>query len=172
MKKAACIRATGSNTRRSYRPELLVAVAQLGLTVVTQPNFVFERGEAYLREVEPVDRPWLYRLRGIRAAGIPLAGSTDAPFGDAEPWIAMQAAVTRRTRAGSLIGGGEALTPEEAFNLFAGTLADPGGPARAIGVGAAADLCLIDRPWPEARNDLGVVTVKKTIKSGRVAWQS
>jgi len=153
-------------------PELLPVIAQLGLTVVTQPNFIFERGDAYLREVDPADRPWLYRLRGIRAAGIALAGSTDAPFGDADPWAAMQAAVSRRTRAGSVIGGAETLTPEEAFNLFAGALADPGGPARTVAIGASADLCLIDRPWADARRDLAAVTVRKTVKSGRIVWQA
>ena len=46
----------------------------------------------------------LERHRRVRDAGIGLAAGTDAPFGDADPWAAMQAAVTRRTRAGATIG--------------------------------------------------------------------
>jgi predicted amidohydrolase YtcJ len=151
-------------------PEILPSMEKLGVTVVTQPNFIHERGDAYLTDVDPADRPWLYRLRGFRDAGIPLAAGTDAPFGDADPWRAMQAAVTRRTTTGAVIGADEALTPEEALALFLGEPDDPGGPPRVLHVGAAADLCLIDRPWREACGDLSDVGVVKTIKAGRIVW--
>ena len=151
-------------------PDILPSMAKLGVTVVTQPNFIRERGDAYLTDVDPADRPWLYRLRGFRNAGIPLAAGTDAPFGDADPWKAMQAAVTRRTAAGAVMGEGEALTPDEALALFTGEPDDPGGPPRVLRVGTAADLCLIDRPWREACADLSDVGVEKTIKAGRIVW--
>lgn len=151
-------------------PDILPLIAARGLTVVTQPNFVRERGDVYLREVDAADQPWLYRLRAFLDAGVPLAAGVDAPFGDADPWTAMQAAVTRRTRAGAVIGPDEALTPEEALGLFTGAPGDPGGPRRSIHVGAAADLCLIDRPWRDARGDLSRVKVVLTIKAGRILW--
>ena len=151
-------------------PDLLPWIARLGLTVVSQPNFIAERGDAYLSDVDPADRPWLYRQRGFREAGIRLAAGTDAPFGDADPWVAMQAAVTRRTRAGAIIGAGEELTPEAALALFTGAPDDPGGPPRTITVGAPADLCLLDRPWAEARRGLSEVAVTVTIVAGRVIW--
>jgi predicted amidohydrolase YtcJ len=151
-------------------PDILPWIARLGLTVVSQPNFVAERGDAYMRDVDPRDRPWLYRQRAFLEAGIPLAGGTDAPFGDADPWKAMQAAVTRRTPAGEVLGAAERLTPEEAVALFLGALADPGGPLRTVPVGAPADLCLLDRPWREARRDLSLVGIATTIKDGRIAW--
>ena len=151
-------------------PELLPLLAERRLTVVTQPNFVLERGDLYLREVDPIDLPWLYRLRGFLAAGIPLAGGTDAPFGEADPWLAMQAAVTRRTRAGALVGPDEALTPEQALGLFLGDPTYPGGDRRSIRAGIRADLCLIDRPWSEARTNLAKIEVTQTINDGQVAW--
>lgn len=151
-------------------PDILPSMAKLGLTVVTQPNFIRERGDAYLADVDPADRPWLYRLRGFRDAGIRLAAGTDAPFGDADPWKAMQAVVTRLSASGAVIGEDEALTPEEALALFTGAPDDPGGPPRALHVGATADLCLIDRPWREARADLSDIAVDKTIKAGRIVW--
>ena len=45
-------------------PELAEWIARLGLTVVTQPSFVRERGDSYLRDVDAADRAWLYRCRG------------------------------------------------------------------------------------------------------------
>jgi hypothetical protein len=151
-------------------PELVHTIARLGLTIVTQPNFIAERGDAYLRDVEPLDRPWLYRLLGFLEAGVPLAGGTDAPFGDADPWKAMQAAVTRRTAVGARLGPDEALSPAEALALFMGEPKDPGGPSRTLRIGAIADLCLIDRSWSDACSDFRDVAVAMTIKDGRIAW--
>jgi predicted amidohydrolase YtcJ len=99
-------------------PELLEEVRALGLTVVSQPGFIAERGDAYPDQVEAADQPWLYRLRGFLEAGVPLAGSTDAPFGAADRWAAMQAAVSRRSAGGRVLGAGEALSPEQALALF------------------------------------------------------
>lgn len=149
-------------------PELVEQIAQLNLIVVTQPNFIEERGDVYLREVDPVDRPWLYRLRGFVDAGVRLAGSTDAPFGAANPWAAMQAAVTRKTKAGEVIGAAEALTPEAALELILGDPVLPGAGVNRIEVGSRADLCLLDRRWAQARVDLAAVGVRATLCDGKL----
>jgi predicted amidohydrolase YtcJ len=153
-------------------PYMLALMAELGLTVVTQPNFVAERGDAYLRDVDPRDRRWLYRLRGFLDSGIALAGGTDAPFGGADPWRAMAAAVERRSSGGSPVGPEEALTPEEALVLFLSAPQSPGGAARTVMLGADADLCLLRQSWREARSNLAAATVALTIKSGAVAWDA
>jgi len=147
-------------------PALGGQLSELGLIVVTQPNFIAERGDDYRRDVDAEDQPWLYRLQGHLQAGITLAGGTDAPFGDADPWAAMASAVSRRTATGHAMGTDEALTPEAALALFTGDpLALESGP-RHVAVGAMGDLCLIDRPWRDARADLSEVTVRATIVSG------
>lgn len=153
-------------------PETLPALAALGLTVVTQPNFVLERGDLYLKEVDPADRPWLYRARGLLAAGIPLAAGSDAPYGDPNPWLALEAAVTRRTRNGQPLETGEALSPEQALALFTSPAHDPGAPPRRIEVGAPADLCLLDRPWAAAREHPGAVQVLATWRNGQPTWMA
>jgi predicted amidohydrolase YtcJ len=152
-------------------PEAMAQIAALGLTVVTQPNFLWERGDAYRRDVAPEDQPWLYRGRGFRDRGIALAAGSDAPFGAADPWRAMQAAVDRRTRDGATLGAAEALMPEEAVALYTGDIDTP-GVSRRLAVGGGADLCLLDRPWSQARSDLSAVTVRLTLRGGDVLWQS
>jgi predicted amidohydrolase YtcJ len=146
---------------------LLERIRDLGLVVVTQPNFVAERGDAYLRDVPVGDQPLLYRARSFLAAGVGLAAGSDAPFGRADPWLAMRAAVTRRTRDGALLGAEEALTPEQALALFTGSASDPGTP-RAVAVGAPADLVLLDRPWLAARKVLSREMVRLTLRAGEV----
>ena len=142
-----------------------------GVTVVTQPNFISERGEQYLADVDPSDQPYLYRCRGFLDAGVPLGGGTDAPFGGPDPWRAIRAAVRRDTSAGRVIGPSEALSPERALALFTTPAEDPGGAARRVAQGEAADLCLLDRGWSEARGLLCSEHVAATIVGGEAIFR-
>jgi rhodanese-related sulfurtransferase len=125
--------------------ELHGELRRLGVTVVTQPNFVAERGDQYRAEVDPDDLPLLYPCASLRASGIAVAAGTDAPFGDADPWAAVRAAVHRRTPAGAVLGPGERVDPATALALFLGR---PDAPAvrRRVEPGAPADLSILDRP--------------------------
>jgi predicted amidohydrolase YtcJ len=151
-------------------PEVVDLLRTLPVIVVTQPGFIAEHGDRYRREVDAADRPWLYRLRGWIIAGVPLAGSTDAPFGDPDPWAAMNAAVSRRTADGAVLGWAERLSPEEALRLFLSPLQDPGGPPRRLAVGSSGDLCLLSLPWNEARSQLGHHLVRATFVGGRQVY--
>jgi len=152
-------------------PELVARIAALGLAVVAQPHFVCERGDAYAREVEPADLPWLHRARGFDAAGVALGGGSDAPFGAPDPWRAMRAAVLRRCESGAVLGADEALAPERALALFTSPPDAPGAAPRALAPGAPADLCLLDRPWAEARRALDAGAVAATLVAGRLAYR-
>ena len=79
----------------------------------------------------------------------------------------MRAAVSRRTDGGAVIGQDEALTPEAALALY---LADPLDlrRQRAVAVGALADLCLLDRPWAQARDRLRAEDVAMTWIAGSI----
>ena len=146
-------------------PHLLDMLQTLDLTVVTQPNFIIERGDAYLNDLPEQEHDWLYRARGFLDHGIPLAGGTDAPFGEADPWLAIRSAVERRSGSGRLMGANEALTPEQAVALFLGHPSEAATP-RQIEIGSPADLCLLDRPWRQARALLSQEMVKATFCSG------
>ncbi|WP_375398160.1 amidohydrolase family protein [uncultured Sphingomonas sp.] len=151
----------------SIAPDTAVAeIARLKLAVVSQPHFIAERGDAYRVDVAAPDQPLLYRLRAFLAAGVPLAGGSDAPFGGIDPWAAMAAAMARHTRSGATIGPDEALSPEQALDLY---LRDPVAldRRRRVAVGEPADLCLLDRGWQRARGDLASVVVQRCWIDGR-----
>ena len=147
-------------------PEAVRLLDRRAVTVVTQPDFVRSSGDRYLREVDGRDVPWLYRLRGWGDLGIGVAGSSDAPFGDADPWSAMRAATERRTAAGKPLGPDEALTPEQALGLYLGPLENPGGKRRRVERGAPADLCLLSDPWQSVRCRLDASYVRATYVGG------
>jgi len=149
-------------------PELIEQLQALGLRVVTQPGFLYERGDRYLNEVAEEDIPWLYRCRGLSLAGIPLAAGSDAPFATENPWQHLQSAVDRRTLAGQLMNGEECLEPEDALRLYLSDASTPGMDMREVAVGSTADLCLLDRPWASARASLADTRVRATWASGVV----
>lgn len=146
-------------------------IAQAGIAVVSQPHFIRERGDRYLTDVDADARPLLYRLRSFLDADVTLAGGSDAPFGGCDPWASMAAAVSRHTESGAFIGESEALTPEQALDLF---LRDPKAlnQRRRVSVGAPADLCLLDRSWAEARGALSSAHVRATFIDGRTIYNS
>ncbi len=147
-------------------PELVARIAAAGLAVCVQPHFVAERGDRYLLDVEPRHHGDHNRLHSLAAAGIALAGGSDSPFAGEDPWQAMAAAVSRRTDGGQVILPDEVLTPDSAVELY---LADPADLSRRrrVAPGEPADLCLLARPWSEARACLSSTNVRAAFVAGR-----
>jgi predicted amidohydrolase YtcJ len=153
-------------------PDAIDALKRLGLTVVTQSVFVAERGDRYLAEVDPTDQPDLWRCASLRAAGVPVAGSSDAPYASPDPWRGIAAAVARRSPSGQSLGAGEALSPTAALALYLDDPAAPGRSQRRVAVGEPADLCLLDLPLAEALTAPSRERVRATLIAGRLAFQA
>lgn len=150
--------------------DTLPLLREVGVRVITQPGFIAERGDQYRRDIATAQHGDLYRCQGLLAQGIPLGGSTDAPYGTPDPWAAMYAAVHRKTRSGVTVGQYERLSPEQALAMFTSAADDPGGVSRTIAVGEPADLCLLNRPWEQARLRLCSTDVQATIRSGKLIY--
>jgi len=136
-----------------------------GLTVVTQPHFLTERAGQYTAEVAAASRPDLWRLRSLIDAGVAVAAGSDAPFGGADPWQVMRAAVTR---PGSFPAG-EAVSAAQAIGLFLGWPAAPAVPRR-VAPGQPADLVLLRAPPAEALRSLASDLVAATFIGGRQVY--
>jgi predicted amidohydrolase YtcJ len=150
-------------------PALIEQLCELGLSVVTQPNFVHERGDAYLKDIPLTEHAFLYRTNSLMLAGVPTAFGTDFPFGHPDPWAAMDAATKRTTSSGHLLNDAERITPESALNGFLGELSAPSS-IRSIEPGAPADCCLLDAPWQVLRNDLSSTHVLMTVRDGELVF--
>jgi predicted amidohydrolase YtcJ len=141
------------------------------LCVVTQPGFIAHRGDDYLDRVEARDMPDLYRCRSLLDHRVPLALSSDAPYGPLDPWAVIAAATTRRAPTGDVVGPQEKITATEALDRYLSPLDRPGGPPRTVMVGEPADLVLLDRPITDARDIPNPESVRCTLIRGEIRYR-
>jgi predicted amidohydrolase YtcJ len=142
----------------------------LGVTVVTQPNFVAERGDQYLTDVPAAEHHELWRLASLLKAGVKVALSTDMPFGEGDPWATMRAAVHRATAAGAVLGPDESVSAREALTMFFGTSGQPTEP-RTITKGQPGDLCVLDVSPKDVLEELDAQMVNATVVAGEVVFE-
>lgn len=121
-----------------------------GVIVVTQSTLFARHGARYLAGAEPAERALLWRHAGLLARGVGVALSSDAPYGDTDPWQTVAAAATRRTQDGVPFLPAEAVPAEVALRSLLTAPADPAGAPRAVRAGAPADLCLLAQPLGHA----------------------
>jgi predicted amidohydrolase YtcJ len=130
-------------------PEVIQDLAALGVRVVTQPGFLADRGDDFLRDLPPADHADLFRCGTLLAAGVPVALSSDAPYGPVDPWLVMATAAARRTASGQVAGKAERIDFAAALNAYLCPPGDPGGPPRRPRVGSPADLVVLRVPVAE-----------------------
>ncbi|NQW16479.1 MAG: amidohydrolase family protein [Chloroflexi bacterium] len=145
------------------------AVKRSGVTVVTQPGFVWSRGDRYIAggaAAGNADDP--YPMRRWLDANVPVAYGSDAPYGPAEPLTAIQAAVTRRSRTGRLVSGGQAIDIADALRLVT---KDGDGRQRTLLPGGQADFVVLsDDPLATDPDHVGEIEVIATYVAGRQVW--
>ncbi len=70
-------------------PEQLDRVAQLGVSVCTQPSFLSRRLDKYLEDISPIEQSWLWPLSSLVERDISVTLSSDSPVVPVDPdeWI-------------------------------------------------------------------------------------
>ena len=145
-------------------------LACLGLAVVTQPGFISQRGDQYALHVQPPERAWLYPCASLLQAGVPVAASSDAPFGPADPWLAIATAVSRRTSSGTVLGEDERVSAGQALRLYLAAAGDVRR-VRTIAPGEPGELCVLRAPLRAVLADPLSAEVAATIIGGRLTGQ-
>ena len=171
----AALRAAGSHPLDRIEHAAVVSddnladLADLAVTVVTQPNFIAERGDQYLAEVPAAEHAQLWRVGSLLKANVQVALSTDMPFGLGDPWAAMRAAVHRATPSGAILNAAECVSAATALTMFLGWPDRP-GQLRAVETGQPADLCVLTQPPAAALAELDAGMVATTVINGEVAY--
>ncbi len=149
--------------------DAIAELGRLGITVVTQPNFVAERGDQYLVDVPADEHRQLWRVASLRNAGVAVALSTDMPFGCDDPWAAMRAAVGRVTPSGAVLNADERVAARAALLMFLGHPQRPAQP-RAVAAGQPADLCVLTLPPAAALSELHADMVAAAVLGGELVY--
>ena len=147
-------------------PGVATELARLGVAVVTQPGFLRTRGDDYLRDVSPDDLPCLYPYASLRREGVRVAASSDAPFGELDPWRIIRDATERRTAGGAVLGEQERVEARVALEGYLTGPQDPGGDRRTVLRGAPADLCLLRAPLADVLRDPTASQVRLVVVEG------
>lgn len=143
-------------------------IAELGVTVVTQPGIFARHGKRFLRDSPAAEGPHLWRVGGLIRAGVRVALSSDAPHAATDPWQMISAASGPAARSAERIDAAAALA-----TLLSDPL-DPAGPPRMLAAGNPADLCLLAQPLGTALAEAtlhGTATVRATFIAGRCVHQ-
>ena len=160
-------------------PHLMARIRDAGVTVVTQPGFIYWNGDGYLRRVASSMLPHLYPASALLEAFVPLAFSSDGPVIDANPWPGIYSAVTGNTReCNTLPPGSSSRTPPmtvmEALRCYTLGGAYSEGTEHLKGslrVGKLADLALLDSdPTTVGPERLREIKAVMTVVGGRVVW--
>ena len=172
----AALRSAGSHPRDRIEHAAVVPqdnlgdLVELGVTVVTQPNFIAERGDYYLADVPEDEQHQLWRLASLLRANIRVALSSDMPFGDGDPWAAMRAAVHRKTSSGAVLGADECVSASTALTMFLGHPDRP-AEARTVEAGQLGDLCVLSAPPGDVLETLDSDVVAATVIGGNVVFE-
>ncbi|WP_298590627.1 amidohydrolase [uncultured Kocuria sp.] len=179
----AKVRKAGNNTVRHRiehfggpTPAQVERAAELQLWPVTQPQYVRRYGDELAHSLgKRADR--IAPLGELRAAGLPLVLSSDAPVCPPDPLEAVYSAVTRRTLSGKVLGSedqcltvGEALT---AHTLGAAASVHREEEIGSLEAGKFADLVVLSAdPVTVLPSDLLNIKVRQTWVGGSIVFDS
>ena len=125
--------------------ELVGALRDLGLIVVTQPAFVARRGDRYLREHPAEEQSDLWRCGSLLRAA-----SASPPVATHRSVIPIPGWRSKRPTHGAPTMVGFSATPSEsrlkALAMWLTPASAPGGPRRRVAAGQPARLCVLRSP--------------------------
>jgi predicted amidohydrolase YtcJ len=124
-----------------------------------------------LERHEPADVEDLWRYGSLLAAGVATVASSDAPYGDSDPWATMRAARDRTTPSGTVLGAAESVPASRSLAGFLAPLDLSANTSRRIHPGVVADLVLLKVPLAEALAEPTREAVAATVSAGRVVYR-
>jgi predicted amidohydrolase YtcJ len=155
-------------------PAILERLKRSGIVCSSAAGFAWDLGDAHIDNRGEAAMKSMWPHRSMIDAGVMAPAHSDAPVCTVNPFAAMSALVSRKTRSGRSLDASEAITVYEALQAYT-TLGAWAGREETIkgdlGLGKLADLCLLDRdPFEIPREFLAEVVVTKTVVGGDVMF--
>ena len=154
--------------------EHLKDMARLGLIPAPQPIFIRDFGDTYLNVLGERRSAACYPMARWQRRGLKPAMSSDTPVSHVNPFVNLQAALTRRTLGGETLGAEETLTLAEALSTYTENGAHACGVDDRLGTltpGRQADIAVLDGdPFTRSPDDLLATRADLTFLDGRPAY--
>lgn len=151
-------------------PAILERIKRLGVVDSSATGFMHELGDAYIANRGAAAMRHMWPHRALIDAGVPAPGHSDAAVCSANPWTAIAAMVTRRTRSGASLDCSQAVTPLEALRAYTTLGAWSGFEEHDKGsleIGKLADVAVLDRdPLAIAADEIAHVRARQTFVGG------
>jgi predicted amidohydrolase YtcJ len=158
------------------RPDIIDRIARLGVLPISQPVFIIEYGDGFIQHLGMERVQITYPFRSFLDKNIKLVFSSDCPVSHFAPLKSIQAAVTERTGSGASYALEEAVTVEEALEMYtvAGAYATFEENIKGqIKRGMLADFTLLaDDPREVDPMSLSELPVSATIIGGELVWEA
>jgi predicted amidohydrolase YtcJ len=163
----------------AYQPkeQNFEACRRLGITVASQPSFLYYLGESYYENVGHERSEWLKPHRAWIDNDITVASGTDSPVTPYPPFPSLWASIARRTEVNNVqMGTEQRITREEAIRLYTINGAyhtfeeDIKG---SIEPGKLADMIIVDRDILTCPlDDIRDTKVLRTILGGKTVYEA
>lgn len=159
------------------RPDQIARMRRLGVEPVPQPVFIYDFGDLYVSVLGEERSMTSYPMKTWLRDGLAAAASTDAPVCDINPFPNLFTMVTRKTSRGTVLGGDQRLTMEEALHAYTelGAYVNKAENHRGRLVpGLAADVAVFSRDLLSADPEaiLGDTRCDLTIRGGAVVYDA
>ena len=152
-------------------PEQMKRVAELGLTVVVQPAFLYYQADSYVTNLGDERMAYVKPVRSMLEAGITVAGSSDRPVTEGNPWIGIWSALNRTTLGGYRVAPDQAVDRIQAMRMWTKTASWVNLAEDRIGSlapGKLADFIVIDRnPLECPLEEVAATRVLQTYLGGK-----
>jgi predicted amidohydrolase YtcJ len=150
---------------------------RLGITVASQPSFLYYLGESYYKNVGHERSEWLKPHRAWIDNDIMVASGTDSPVTPYPPFPSLWASIARRTEVDNVqMGTEQCITREEAIQLYTikgayHTFEE--ATKGSIEPGKLADMIIVDRDILTCPlDDIRETKVLRTILGGRTVYEA
>jgi predicted amidohydrolase YtcJ len=156
-------------------PELIARIKAQGVIPTPFSTYVYYHGEK-MREYGAARLNWMFALRSLLDAGVPVTQASDYPPGPFEPMMALQSEVTRMDMKGNVWGPNQRISVEDAIRVgtINGAYASFEEKIKgSIEPGKLADLVVLGRdPFREAPQNLVNIPIERTMMGGTWTYES
>jgi len=157
------------------RPDFIPRLKKLGLIAVVQPAFFYYLGDGMAENIGQERISFMKPIKSMLDQGVVVAGSSDRPVTEGNPWVGMWAATQRTTFAGQCLGPEERISTGEALKLwtingaYANFAEDRVG---SLSPGKFADIVVLDEnPLGMDSAELKNIKVNRTFINGQEVYR-